>query len=235
MGIHEKLANIQARLKAPKSQWNPFGKYHYRSCEDILEAAKPLCADTKTVLLLTDEVVQIGERHYVKATATLLDVENPSETISVTAYAREEETKKGMDGSQITGASSSYARKYALNGLFCIDDNKDSDSTNKGDEKFDKSPSKPSQKPQNRPTQKTPPKLADDPKTQNELERVRVMTEVVNTAKAKGMDIATLNKGILKYQDQFGGKTKVADLSTEELGLLLDMINSAMVGGKNAD
>lgn len=142
MGIHEKLANIQAQLKAPKSQWNPFGKYHYRSCEDILEAAKPLCADTKTVLLLTDEVVQIGERHYVKATATLLDVENPSETISVTAYAREEETKKGMDGSQITGASSSYARKYALNGLFCIDDNKDSDSTNKGDEKFDKSPSK---------------------------------------------------------------------------------------------
>ena len=93
MGIHEKLANIQAQLKAPKSQWNPFGKYHYRSCEDILEAAKPLCAETKTILLLTDEVVQIGERHYVKATATLLDVENPSETISVTAYAREEETK----------------------------------------------------------------------------------------------------------------------------------------------
>ncbi len=128
--IYEKLLNIQNELKAPKSQFNDFGKYKYRNAEDILEAVKPLCFKYKATLTLSDEIVLIGERYYVKATATLTDNEKPELKIWTTAYAREEESKKGMDGSQVTGASSSYARKYALNGLFNIDDTKDSDSTN---------------------------------------------------------------------------------------------------------
>jgi len=128
--IYEKLLNIQNELKAPKSQFNAFGKYKYRNAEDILESVKPLCFKYKATLTLSDEIVLIGERYYVKATATLTDNEKPELKIWITAYAREEESKKGMDGSQVTGASSSYARKYALNGLFNIDDTKDSDSTN---------------------------------------------------------------------------------------------------------
>lgn len=119
-----KLIKIQKELKAPKGQFNKFGNYKYRSCEDILEAVKPLCAEEGVQLTISDEIVMIGDRYYVKATATVTD---GSESASVTAYAREEETKKGMDSSQITGATSSYARKYALNGLFCIDDTKDAD------------------------------------------------------------------------------------------------------------
>ena len=120
----EALRLIQPELKAPKGQYNSFGKYKYRSCEDILEAAKPILAKHNTALTLSDELVLIGDRYYIKATATLIAAEG---SISTTAYAREDETKKGMDGSQITGTASSYARKYALNGLFCIDDTKDDD------------------------------------------------------------------------------------------------------------
>ncbi len=128
--MNEKLIKIQTELKAPKNQKNSFGNYNYRSCEDILEAVKPLLKENGLTLRLTDELVNIGERYYIKATAILSD---GTETIENVAYAREEETKKGMDQSQITGASSSYARKYALNGLFLIDDVKDSDSTNTGE------------------------------------------------------------------------------------------------------
>lgn len=122
------LIAIQNELKAPKGQYNSFGKYHYRSCEDILEAVKPLLHKHNATLSITDEVVLIGDRFYVKATATFVSADGYTQSVS--AYAREELDKKGMDGSQITGASSSYARKYALNGLFLIDDTKDSDSTN---------------------------------------------------------------------------------------------------------
>lgn len=135
MNIYEKLLAIQSKLKAPKDQYNEFGKYKYRNCEDILEAVKPLCVEAKAVVFIFDEIVPANERIYVKATATFLNLEKTDEKIVVTAFAREEETKKGMDGSQITGASSSYARKYALNGLFAIDDTKDSDTTNKHDDK----------------------------------------------------------------------------------------------------
>ena len=128
--MNDKLLKIQEQLKAPKNQRNDFGKYNYRSCEDIFEAVKPLLKENKITLRLTDELVQVGERYYIKATAILTD---GVEIIENTAYAREEENKKGMDGSQITGASSSYARKYALNGLFLIDDVKDSDATNVGE------------------------------------------------------------------------------------------------------
>lgn len=130
MSVYAKLMEIQTKLKAPKGQYNDFGKYPYRNCEDILEALKPLLLEQKCVVVLSDEIVQIGDRYYVKATVTLTDAEDDNAIIYNTAYAREEDTKKGMDGSQITGASSSYARKYALNGLFGIDDTKDSDTTN---------------------------------------------------------------------------------------------------------
>jgi hypothetical protein len=144
MNIYEKLLLIQQELKAPKGQYNSFGKYKYRSCEDILEAVKPICAKYNALLTVSDELVYMGDRYYIKATATLTNTEDTGvkiykheydeitnqpilETVKNTAYAREEETKKGMDGSQITGTASSYARKYALNGLFCIDDTKDAD------------------------------------------------------------------------------------------------------------
>lgn len=125
--INQQLMAIQAELKAPKSQYNSFGKYKYRSCEDILEAAKPILAKNGCTLTMTDDVVFVGERYYIKATATL---SNGTATVSVSALAREANEKKGMDESQITGTASSYARKYALNGLFCIDDTKDADATN---------------------------------------------------------------------------------------------------------
>ena len=126
----KELIAIQSELKAPKSQLNKFGGYKYRKAEDILEAVKPLLAKQKCTLIITDDVVLIGNRIYVKATATIKNEKGECETTN--GWAREEETKKGMDGSQITGASSSYARKYALNGLFAIDDNADSDTTNDG-------------------------------------------------------------------------------------------------------
>ncbi|HEK4769237.1 TPA: ERF family protein, partial [Clostridioides difficile] len=125
-----KLVNIQSTLKAPKSQFNSFGKYNYRSCEDILEGLKPILKEEKALVILDDNIVQIGNRFYVEATATLIDAET-GEKVSTKALAREDETKKGMDLAQVTGSVSSYARKYALNGLFCIDDTKDSDATNK--------------------------------------------------------------------------------------------------------
>ncbi|MGN0251995.1 MAG: ERF family protein [Oliverpabstia sp.] len=126
MKVYEKLKIVQSKLKAPKGQYNPFGKYNYRSCEDILEAVKPILAEVNAVIVIRDDLVQIGERYYVKATAVLIDCES-SEQVENSAFAREEESKKGMDASQITGSASSYARKYALNGLLCIDDVKDAD------------------------------------------------------------------------------------------------------------
>jgi hypothetical protein len=126
LNIYEKLSNIQNELKVPKGQKNTFGNYKFRSCEDILEEAKPICRKHRTALTVGDKLVHDGERYYIEATATLFDLDSEA-TIINTAYAREEETKKGMDASQITGTASSYARKYALNGLFNIDDTKDAD------------------------------------------------------------------------------------------------------------
>ncbi len=123
----ENLLKIQSELKAPKKQFNKFGKYYYRNCEDILEAVKPLLLKYNCIMTIRDEIITVNDRSYVQATVNFSDGEKE---ITVTASAREEEVKKGMDGSQITGSSSSYARKYALNGLFLIDDNKESDTTN---------------------------------------------------------------------------------------------------------
>ncbi len=146
MNVHEKLLHVQRNLKAPKSQYNKFGDFHYRSCEDIQEAIKPLLAEVRAVLLTGDEVVQIGSRFYIKATAIFQDTESP-ERITNTAYARENEEKPKMDAAQITGSCSSYARKYALNGLFCIDDSKDPDTQEP------KAPVVPVQKPAAKPRQ----------------------------------------------------------------------------------
>ena len=128
-----KLLKIQNELKAPKNQYNSYGGFKYRSCEDILESLKPLLKEEELILRLTDELVNIGDRYYVKATAILTD---GNKTIENVAYAREEETKKGMDGSQITGSASSYARKIALNGLLLIDDGNDSDNEVNEEEKL---------------------------------------------------------------------------------------------------
>ena len=127
--VYLKLVEVQNKLKAPKSQFNKFGNYAYRNCEDILEALKPILAEVKAVVNISDEVVLVGERYYIKATVKFIDAET-GETVEASAMAREEESKKGMDSSQLTGSTSSYARKYALNGLFAIDDTKDSDTTN---------------------------------------------------------------------------------------------------------
>lgn len=144
--LNEKLSEIQTKLKAPKSQYNSFGKYNYRNQEDILEAVKPLL--NGLVLTVSDEIVEIGGRIYVKATSKISDGEN---SVEVSAYARESEDKKGMDSAQLTGATSSYARKYSLNGLFLIDDTRDADATNdhgkKSDAKETKSPVKAKKEP----------------------------------------------------------------------------------------
>ena len=129
MNVYEKLMTVQTKLRAPKGQYNSFGKYSYRSCEDILEALKPLLGEVGAIVNVTDEIKLIGDRYYVEATASFIDTET-GERMIAKASAREAEAKKGMDDSQVTGSVSSYARKYALNGLFAIDDNKDADSTN---------------------------------------------------------------------------------------------------------
>lgn len=138
MKLHEKLLAIQTKLKAPKGQYNKFGNFNYRSAEDILEAVKPLNAEQGVLLTITDEIKEIGGRVYVVATATVSD---GTDTLQVSAFAREPENKKGMDESQITGATSSYARKYALNGLYAIDDNKDAD-TNEHKQQQENAPKK---------------------------------------------------------------------------------------------
>ena len=127
--VYMKLIEVQSKLKAPKSCYNKFGNYAYRNCEDILEALKPILLEVKAVVNISDEVVLVGERYYIKATVKFIDAET-GEVVEASAMAREEENKKGMDSSQLTGSTSSYARKYALNGLFAIDDTKDSDTTN---------------------------------------------------------------------------------------------------------
>jgi hypothetical protein len=196
MSVYSKLLEVQKELKAPKNQYNSFGKYKYRSCEDILEAAKPICVEKGLLLSLVDKIVMIGDRYYLEATARVIDVDDGT-SYEVTADAREEETKKGMDGSQVTGASSSYARKYALNGLFCIDDTKDSDATNAGDEKT------------STPTQKT---TAPKPKTDKQK-----LEDACAGAVAKGKKDELI--------DVLGGK-KIKDLTADEVKAMIPKVES---------
>ena len=136
--IYKKLLDIQTELKAPKSQFNKFGGYSYRSCEDILESLKPLLKQVKATVTLTDEIKLVGDRYYIEATCKFIDIET-GDVLENKSLAREDENKKGMDLAQVTGSCSSYARKYALNGMFCIDDVKDADATNNGKEDNNKS------------------------------------------------------------------------------------------------
>ena len=188
------LQSIQQSLVAPKGQYNNFGKYSYRSAEDILEALKPILKEHDAVLILQDGIVQIGDRYYVEATATLYAV---GETIGTTAYAREDDSKKGMDGSQVTGAASSYARKYALNGLFMIDDNKDPDTdeyhnqNNQGSSKQQK----PAQKPNSQQEQPAnAPAKNNGSKTITGAQAKAIRTELKNMAEATGSPAATIGK-----------------------------------------
>lgn len=191
--ILEKLNIIQSKLKAPKGQYNKFGDYYYRSCEDILEALKPLLAQTKTVLTIKDDIEFIGDRYYLRAICTLHDAES-GEKIENSAYARETDTKKGMDAAQITGSVSSYARKYALNGLFAIDDTKDSD-TNENYK-------------QTKNTQAN--KQGNNPQGVN-ISKVR--NEIAQTLKAKNYDF---NK-FVEYLKKTYGVEKIENLSVEKL------------------
>lgn len=184
-----KLMMIQSELKAPKNQRNNFGKYNYRNCEDILNALKPHLMKYKCVVLLTDDLVLIGDRFYIKATAKLVDAESDN-TISVNALAREEETKKGMDSSQITGSASSYARKYALNGLFAIDDTKDSDYTNQ----FGKEPQPP--QPQYQAPKQEPPQPPQLPIQQVKFE----INQVARKKGVKSSEILSEVQQKVKYQ-----------------------------------
>jgi len=166
--IFKKLLKAQITLKAPKNQRNTFGNYNYRSCEDILEAVKPIMNENGLLLFLSDKVENLGDRYYVTATATLIDVET-GEQLTTTASARESETKKGMDDSQITGTASSYARKYALNAMFNIDDTKDADATNthgKDEPKVQNNPSIPKEVAKKEEVKKVEQKKYEYPKKQ---------------------------------------------------------------------
>lgn len=150
MNVYQKLMKVQATLKAPKGQYNSFGKYHYRSCEDILEGVKPILSEVGATITLSDSIEVIGDRVYVKAIALFRDADT-GESIENVAYAREEGEKKGMDGAQVTGASSSYARKYCLNGLLLIDDTKDADTDENQNERNAKAKKQVDAKPEPQP------------------------------------------------------------------------------------
>lgn len=182
----EKLIKIQSELKAPKGNYNSFGKFRYRSCEDILEAVKPLLAREKCMLTMTDEVVAITDKVYIKATATIIDLDNKVHC-STSAYARESENKKGMDESQMTGTASSYARKYALNGLFLIDDTKDADT-----DEFQRAKQKAEKK-----ESKTATKKKAGSENIADKKKADWRTKVLDLAKSKGItaiDLATKYK-----------------------------------------
>lgn len=197
MNVYEKLAAVQRELKAPKGQFNSFGKYKYRSCEDILEALKPVLGKHGCAVTLSDEVVQVGERFYIRATASIMDCES-GERVFNTAFAREDADKKGMDGSQITGTASSYARKYALNGLFLIDDTKDADTDAYHEQTSGEKP-------------KEDPKIAAAKAKANEVKRMLVKIMGDKTAAAQlwnekykqdANDIVKMNAALLDLEDR---------------------------------
>lgn len=197
MSVIEKLAAVQRELKAPKGQYNSFGKYKYRSCEDILEALKPVLSKYNCAVMLTDEVEQVGERFYIRAKAMIFDCET-GERIYNEALAREDADKKGMDGSQITGTASSYARKYALNGLFLIDDTKDADTDAYHEQTAGEKP-------------KEEPKIAAAKAKANDVKRLlvkisgdkSVAQQVWNEQYKKDAgDIVKMNAALLELQDK---------------------------------
>lgn len=213
MGVYQKLLAVQGALKAPKGQYNSFGKYSYRNCEDILEAVKPLLNANNAALFLSDTLKHESGRYYIEATATFVDCES-GETIKAAAYAREEESKKGMDGSQITGASSSYARKYALNGLFCIDDTKDSDTTNR----------------HGKPEPKTEPEPEPEPKPLTQQQKKNLWAAVKSAAKASELTNEDMRRVI---EELFGCKCE--DFTTLEYGKALHYIRGVIENAEKSN
>ncbi len=215
--IYEKLLQIQTKLKAPKSSYNKFGNFYYRNCEDILEALKPLLKEEKAVVIIRDEVVRIDDRYYIKAIARFVDCET-GEGIENCAYAREEREKKGADTSQVTGAASSYARKYALNGLFCIDDTKDADSSamQKGSNKEGGTP------------QKIPPQR-DLPSGQEKIDekRIQIIKGLTEKYKDRGMKIEKLLK-MYQLKD-------IADMTTQQYSDCINKLALYEKGEKKQD
>lgn len=202
LSLQESLIAIQSKLKAPKNQYNSFGKYKYRSAEDILEAVKPLLAEHNVVLNMSDRVELIGTRYYTVSTAKVIKGE---EEIISEGRAREDESKKGMDGAQVTGASSSYARKYALNGLFCIDDTKDADTKDADTDEYTKQQqaapkqaAKPAPKPAAQPTQPAP-----QPYPELDLEKELLAESEVNQAQSSTELTAIWNKYTLKSSPHY--------------------------------
>lgn len=197
--IYTKLSHIQNELKAPKNQFNKFGNYKYRSCEDILEALKPLCAKYKATLIIYDEIVMIGDRYYVKAMAKLYDQET-TEYIEAYAFARESQSKKGMDDSQVTGATSSYARKYALNGLFNIDDTKDFDTNEVHQQSNQKQGNtQPKQQPQ-----------------QQGIEQANLMANIDNCLKElKELGVDINSKGSIDFINKYNNNLHDINIMTE--------------------
>lgn len=196
MGIYEKLQTLQQKLKAPKGQYSDWGGYYYRSCEDITEAVKPLLAEVKAVLLLTDEIVTVGGRVYVKAAAKLLDAESDG-VVEVNGYAREAESRPKFDVAQLTGTASSYARKYALNGLFALDDTKDADALPSAQQPAAKPAG--SQKPANNAKQQPAAKPAEKV-TSHQLGQLQAL------AKQKGVTVDSIVAGykLTSLQDMDG-------------------------------
>lgn len=192
MGIYEKLLTLQQKLKAPKKQYSDFGNYYYRSCEDITEAVKPLLLEIKAVLLLADEIVTVGGRIYVKATAKLLDVESDG-AVEACGYAREAESRPKFDVAQLTGTASSYARKYALNGLFALDDTKDADAMPSKQQQAEK-PAGGNQKAANNAKQPAE-KLAGGSQKAAAKVTSHQLAQLQDMAKQKGVAIDSIVKG----------------------------------------
>lgn len=208
----EELNKIQKKLKVSKNHFNKFGGYNYRNAEDILEAVKPLCE--KTVCNVTDELVLIGDRYYIKATAKLTNIEDKNDFVLSNGFARESESKKGMDDSQITGSTSSYARKYALNGLFCIDDTKDADSFDNTDNNSkNKTTTKNKQQPQTQPTK--PPK--QQPSGNGKVNKGTLKTKVSELLRTNKIDST-------KKAELFNRIDKASN--ENELSVLLDSIDA---------
>lgn len=209
LNFHQRLAEAQNELKAPKGQWNDFSKFNYRSAEDILEAVKPINTKHNLLLTLSDKPLAVGDRIYIEVTATITDVTDPTNQITVTAYAREAISKKGMDDSQITGAASSYARKYALNGLYLIDDTKDAD-TNEHHQQVQNAPQQQNYNQQN------------NLSTQQQNDFGSLVNEIVNRvnelAKKSGKTSQEINKAMLKRTNDETGNTDTA-ITKENLSI----------------
>ena len=226
MNIYEKLTLAQNEINAPKSQYNNFGKYHYRSCEDIQVAVKPILLEHKLTQIINDEIVNIEGRFYIKATVTLINNEAPEEVIKATAYAREPEIKPKMDESQTTGSASTYARKYALAGLYSLDDNKDSDALN-GEDKKD------NQKQNNKTTaannKQNTQKQSNNSQQGNKNQQSNNIKLINNSQKAQLQNLLTQNPVIFKQIATKHGVNDVNTLTEKDAQTMINEITGLLI------